>query len=106
MTLKTTARKPNAIPPPPDSLAGEEAALWTSIVSEHVFDAAAPLAILQAALEARGRARACREQINRDGLTVVDRFQQQKPHGLLSAERDNRAAFLSGINMLRLDVAS
>ena len=49
--------------------------------------------------------RRCREAIDRDGETVVDRFKQVKGHPLLAAERDARAAFLAGMRMLNLDIA-
>ncbi|MEK6196919.1 MAG: hypothetical protein N2B58_01930, partial [Desulfobacterales bacterium] len=59
---------------------------------------------LQAALEARDRAAASRVEIDRDGMTIKDKFEQIKPHPLLACERDSRAAFLAGLKALNLDI--
>jgi hypothetical protein len=48
--------------------------------------------------------RRCRQAIDRDGEAVRDRWQQLKPHPLLSAERDARAAFLAAFRQLNLDL--
>lgn len=44
------------------------------------------------------------EQIESDGQTVKDRFDQDKPHPLLSVERDARAAMLAALKQLNLDL--
>jgi hypothetical protein len=98
-------RRPRATAPSPRHLDKPEAALWGDIVGEYRFEDAASLALLAAALEARQRARRCREAIDREGETVKDRFEQVKAHPLLSAERDARAAFLAAMRMLSLDIA-
>lgn len=90
--------------PPPDHLEASEAELWRAIIDDYLFADAASLALLAAALEARQRMRRCREAVDRDGETVVDRFKQVKGHPLLAAERDARSAFLAGMRMLNLDV--
>ena len=46
----------------------------------------------------------CREQIDRDGLTFLDRFKQIKPHPLLSALRDARAQKMAALKALCLDL--
>ncbi len=56
------------------------------------------------ALEAHQRARECREQIDRDGLTIEGRDGQVKVHPLVAAERDARAAWLSAIKALGLEL--
>ena len=90
--------------PPPEHLAAPEADLWRQLVVDYSFADAASLALLQEALSARQRSRRCREQIDRDGETITDRFEQIKPHPLLPAERDARAAFLAAMRMLNLDL--
>ncbi len=108
MTAKTPPkpRRPaRDLAPPPEHLAAPEADLWCAIVDDYLFADAASLALLAAALEARQRMRRCREAIDHDGETVVDRFKQVKGHPLLAAERDARAAFLAGMRMLNLDIA-
>ena len=44
------------------------------------------------------------EQVEKEGLTVLDRFNQPKPHPLLTTIRDQRALFLKAVKDLGLDV--
>jgi hypothetical protein len=78
--------------------------MWTAIVRENFFDGEAALSILRSALEAHQRARTCREAVDRDGAIYRDRFDQPKPHPLIAAERDARAAFIAGMRALNLDL--
>jgi len=103
-TPTTTTRRARSTPPPAH-LAAPEAKLWRELAAEYSFSDPASLALLQSAMESHGRARKCREAVDADGETVLDRFQQVKPHPLLAAERDARAAFLQAMRLLRLDVA-
>ena len=90
-------------PKPPSHLSRESKHLWVEIVKEYVFDDAASLSVLQAGLEALDRLRGCREQIDKEGLTISDRFGQQRPHVLLAAERDARSGLLQAFRLLGLD---
>src|SRR6476620_6722803 len=83
--------------PPPAHLAPPEAELWPAILHDFDFSDPASLALLEEALSARQRARRCRERIDADGEAVLDRWKQVKPHPLLAAERDARAAFLAAL---------
>ena len=94
------------LPPPPPHLDGPEAELWASLVSSFAFDDPASRAILEAACEARGRMRRCREQIDGEGMTTRDRFGQLRAHPLIAAERDARAAFLAAARTLNLDLGT
>lgn len=78
--------------------------MWAEILKEYSIDDAAGLRILRVALEAYDRAQAARASIDRDGMTVHDKFGQVKPHPLLPIERDSRAAFLAGLKALNLDL--
>lgn len=60
--------------------------------------------ILLTALEAHQRMRKAREKIDADGMMIVDRFGQQKPHPLLTVERDQRAQFMAALKMLNIDL--
>ena len=62
------------------------------------------LAILDTALAAWDRWQQCRAILDRDGLTTVDRWGQKKAHPLCSVERDSRAAYLSGLKLLGVDI--
>ncbi len=88
----------------PKHLEAPERKLWAELLDTYALDDAAALALLRTTLEAHQRARRCREEVDRDGESVRDRFQQIKPHPLLSAERDARAAFLAGMRVLNLDL--
>src|SRR5262245_3855667 len=89
--------------PAPGHLAAIERGMWNDLTAEYRFDDAASKALLTTALEAHQRARQCREAIDRDGATFVDRFNQIRVHPLLAAERDARSAFLTAMRALSLD---
>lgn len=95
--------RPGAVPPEaPPHLEAPERALWAELTAAFMLDDAGSAAVLRTALEAHARARRCREAIDAAGEAVVDRFGQTKPHPLLAAERDARAAFLTGMKALHL----
>lgn len=96
------AKQPK-LPPAPKSLTCESAALWGKILSDWPISDAAHLRVLQAGLESLDRAESCRQRITVDGEIQIDRFGQSKPHCLLAAERDSRAAFVHAIRALGLD---
>ena len=89
---------------PPRHLPVHEKRLWNKIVSAQRFEDPASLAALAAGMEAHARMRKCREQIDKDGETVRNRFGELRVHPLLTAERDARAAFLGCLKTLRLDL--
>ena len=98
---RTRARKG---PPPPKHLALPERRLWEAILRENLLDNEAALSILRTTLEAHQRARTCRETVDREGAIYRVRFNQPKPHPLIAAERDARAAFVAGMRALNLDL--
>ncbi len=89
---------------PPKHLSEKAKKLWKKLLSEYQIDDTAGLSILQAGLEAYDRAEAARVQIEADGLTILDKFNQTKPHPLIACERDSRAAFLHAMRMLNFDL--
>lgn len=99
-------RRGRDVPRAPKHLNLIERRLWFRLVNEFDFRDSASQAVLQTACEAAMRARRCREQIDRDGEAVKDRFEQIKPNPLLGPERDARAAFLSAMRSLNLDLGS
>lgn len=60
--------------------------------------------LLITALEAHQRARKAREAIDEAGMTFIDKAGQLKAHPLLCVERDSRAAFLTAMRLLNIDV--
>ena len=88
----------------PKHLSKEAKKIWKSLIAEYSIDDTAGLKILRVALEAFDRAQTAREKIDLEGMTVKDRYGQMKPHSLIACERDSRAAFLSGLKALNLDI--
>jgi phage terminase small subunit len=88
---------------PPKGLSSEASAHWRRLLADHAIDDAAGLLTLQTGLEAYDRYRAARRAIETEGATVLDRFNQKKPHPLLTTERDSRAAFLLALRHLGLE---
>jgi P27 family predicted phage terminase small subunit len=91
-------------PDPPEHLGEPERQIWRDTFKDFDFDSRAAIAVLAVALEAHMLARQCREAIARDGLTLVGRDNQLKPHPLLAVERDARQSFLSAIRNLGLEL--
>lgn len=89
---------------PPKHLSIEAKTIWKDLVCEYDIQDSAGLRILRVSLESFDRAQECRKKIDEDGLIFYDKFQQRKCHPLLSIERDSRAAFLTGLKCLNLDL--
>jgi|SRR6516162_3321500 P27 family predicted phage terminase small subunit len=89
---------------PPKHLGDQEKQIWRDVFADFELPTKAGLHVLTSALEAHQRARECREAISDEGLTVEGRDGQLRPHPLLAAERDARAAWLSGIRILGLEL--
>ncbi len=93
-------------PSPPRYLNSPERKLWRELHAGFDLTDPAAVALLIAAMEAHQRSRKCRESVDHDGQTFRDRFGQVRPHPLLAAERDARAAFLAAMRALNLDVTT
>lgn len=88
---------------PPAHLEPTEAELWIALRTSGQLTTPAELALLTATVEAHGRARRCRAEIDRDGETAINRFGKPQRHHLLSTEGAARATFVRGLTALRLD---
>ena len=55
-------------------------------------------------MEAFDRMKLAAAEIARDGQTIIDRFEQPKPHPLLATERDSRSQLLMALKSLNLDL--
>ena len=106
MTTSKIPPKPSAVKTAvaPKHFAAREKQLWREFVTSHRFEDSPSLTLLTTTLEAHARMRRCREQIDKDGEAVTDRWGQIKSHPLLSAERDARSSFLAGLRALHLDL--
>src|SRR5258708_13595311 len=101
--IPSANRRKRGSTPAPKHLQLTERRLWNAIGKEHQFEGEAAFALLRATLESHQRARVCREAIESEGATYLDRFDQPKPHPLLASERDARSAFIAGMRALNLD---
>lgn len=86
----------------PSHLSTAAQQLWTRLRREYELDDAAAEVLLLSALEARDRAAEARERIDKEGLTVEDRFGQAKPHPLLAVERDSKSTMHAALRQLHL----
>lgn len=94
----------NGLPEPPKNLSLDAKKLWTDLVAEYTLTDVAGMAILEAGLESFDRARAAKELLDVEGMVVEDRWSQKKSHPATAIERDSRAAWLSALKMLNLDI--
>lgn len=85
-------------------LSKEAQKLYDSIHNEYGIDDSAGLHLLTTSCEAYDRMRNCQDSIGKHGEAVEDRYGQLKPHPLLAAERDSRAAMLAALKALNLDL--
>jgi len=90
------------LPGAPADLQGPGRELWLKLTSSYAIDDEHGRAVLAIACRAQDRAEAARQSIEKDGMTVRDKWNQIKPHPLLSVERDARAASLAAIRQLAL----
>jgi P27 family predicted phage terminase small subunit len=103
-TLKKFARRKRATPPPPAHLSAEAKKWWKEIHEGSAIEDRPGLLILATALEAFDRMRAAQVVISELGVTVVDRWAQVKLNPATTIERDSRAAMLSALRQLNLDI--
>jgi hypothetical protein len=103
--MKAIRQPPQKSPPAPSHFEKPEKELWRKIVEIYDFgDDAAALSLLSSALEAKARARRCREIIDRDGEVFTDRWGQLKQHPLLAGERGAQANFVASMKSLNLQL--
>jgi P27 family predicted phage terminase small subunit len=92
-------------PPPkaPDHLSAEATDWWDRVARQWELDDAGQLSFM-VALEAFDRMRQAQGILAEDGAVVLDRFNQRKAHPATVTERDSRAAMLTAMAKLNLDV--
>lgn len=77
----------------PGHLSDAAAALYGDLAETCRLETERDRSRLLQAVELWDRAEACRRKIEADGVTILDRFEQVKPHPLLIAERSSRVAY-------------
>ncbi len=91
-------------PNSPPHLSTEAQALWSTLQGAYDLGDDYGQLLLRTALEAFDRSQGAREAIARDGATVPDARGALRAHPLIAVERDARAAMLTALKLLRIDV--
>jgi len=73
------------------------------LVADYQIDDEGGLALVEVACQAHGRAQEARVQLERDGITVKDRFGQARAHPACAIERDALALLVRTIRALALE---
>ena len=89
---------------PPAHLSREAKALWNEISAEYAIEDAAGRRLLLTACESLDWMRKAEAAVEKDGLTVTDRYGAIRGHPMLATIRDARAAMLAAIKHLGLDL--
>lgn len=90
-----------AKPPPTLKPAGKK--LWTQITTEFAITDAAGLCLLQSACEACDLIAAAEAVIDRDGMTLADRYGCIRAHPLLATIRGAHGNLVRALRSLNLD---
>lgn len=90
--------------PAPSHLSADARGWWDRIVAQYSIDDDAGLLLLTVALESFDRMRGAQRIVKREGAVYRDRFGSPKAHPLLVVERDARAAMITSLKALNLDL--
>ena len=100
--LKESHRSRRESPPKDLSRAAKD---WhRRLTNEFEIRDEAGLLLLETAMRAYDRAETARALLERDGVTIADRWGQTKPHPAAAIERDARSGLLAALRALNLDV--
>jgi len=88
------------------ALSREASAMKKRILTEYQITDQAGLEILARALESFDRMQAASKIIDRDGMTVKNRFDELREHPALNTERKARAQFLLAMKQLNFDIGA
>lgn len=99
--MKNSNRKPK----PPAALSAEAKGWWVKIVEEFEVDDPAGFLLLGSAMEAFDDMRKAQVILDRDGLTLADRWGQQRQHPATLVLRDSRNLMLRSLKALNLDIS-
>lgn len=89
---------------PPKGLSRESAARWRALQGEYEIVDGGGLSILLLHCEAFETAAGAKQILDREGLTILDRFGVSRQHPACAVLRDSRSQQLSTLRALCLDV--
>ena len=95
----------NSHPKPPATLSAEAKGWWKKIVNEFEVDDPAGFLLLDCAMRSFDDMQAARAILQRDGLTITDRWNQQRQHPASLVLRDSRNLMLRSLKAMNLDIA-
>ena len=90
-------------PRAPAHLRPETRAWWRQVVSEYELEPH-HLRLLTLAAEAWDRGQQAREVLAAEGIVIIDRLKELRPHPAVAIERDARLSFARLLRELALDV--
>ncbi len=93
----------SSLPKPPKHLSAVAKTEWQRVVESWDLDDAS-LMVLQSYCESGDVERKAQKQLDKDGLCVVDRFGQPKPHPAFLVVRDMKSLRLRQLRALGLDL--
>ena len=88
----------------PSGLSAESRRLFGKLTKEYAIADAGGVEILRSGLLSLDQAMRAEASIAADGQTFKDRWGQLRPHPLLAAARDHRAAWLNALKSLNLAI--
>jgi len=89
---------------PPKTLSAEARKLWRDLSTEYAIEDSAGIRLLQTACEAMDSMRSAQVLIDRHGVAALDKFGQLKANPACAVMRDSRAAMISAMKALNLDL--
>ena len=89
---------------PPKDLSRAAQEWYRRLTTEFEIRDEAGLLLLETAMRAYDRAETARSLLERDGVTISDRWGQTKVHPAAAIERDARSGLLAALRALNLDV--
>lgn len=94
----------SSLPKPPRNLSKGAKGWWNKLVSEYTIDDDYGLLLLETALHAFDRMNEASAVLDKDGLSVTDRYGQIKSHPAFTIEKDSRSQMLAALKQLNLDI--
>lgn len=97
-------KKSQRFPAAPAGLSESAKRWYRRLMAEFEIRDEAGRLLLETAMRAFDRGESARTLLEKDGITIVDRWGQQKPHPAATVERDARSGMLAALRALNLDI--